>query len=75
MATLTVNTMRPSIGQTVLVRFESIAVKCTVTDAKSAYGRIRLEVRPVSGTGSQWVELDRIAGPVEDERPARMFRD
>ena len=74
MATHTVNAMRPAIGQTVTVRFESIEVLCTVIDAKSAYGRVRYEVRPVSGSGSQWVELDRVR-IAEPDNAGRMFRD
>jgi hypothetical protein len=59
----TVNELRPAIGQTVLVRFESVRVSCTILDAKSAYGRARFLVSPLgtSTANSQWVEMDRFS--------------
>lgn len=56
----TVRDMQPAIGASVLVQFESLSVCCIVSDAKSAYGRVRIQVQPQSGQGSQWVELSRI---------------
>jgi len=60
--TATANDMMPTIGQQVAIRFEQLTVTCTVLDAKSSYGRIRLLVSPVNGNGSQWVESGRIVG-------------
>ena len=34
--------------------------RVTVTDVKCAYGVERLEVSPVAGTGSAWVNADRV---------------
>lgn len=56
----TAKAMLPAIGQQVNVRCEDLQILCTVTDVKSAYGVIRLQVQPVAGTGSQWVQLERI---------------
>jgi hypothetical protein len=69
----TVNELRPAIGQTVLVRFESVRVSCTILDAKSAYGRARFLVSPVgtASSNSQWVEIDRFARPVSPGLLAR----
>lgn len=57
---LTVQTMQSAIGKTVYLRVDSLHVSCEVTDAKSAYGRIRLLVKPVSGSGEMWVEESRL---------------
>jgi len=56
----TTREMLPALNEQVSVRFESIRVDCIVDDVKSAYGKVRLLVIPVSGGGSQWVELDRV---------------
>lgn len=56
----TCNQMLPAIGQTVSARFEDLTIICTVLDVKSSYGRVRLQVAPLSGTGSQWVEITRL---------------
>jgi len=47
------------LGTTVLVRFDALSFECAVIDAKSAYGRIRLLVQPVSGCGQTWIEQNR----------------
>ena len=57
---MTANEMIPAVGMTVSVRFEEIQVICIVRDVKSAYGRARLQVEPIAGAGSQWVELARV---------------
>mgnify|MGYP001616050148 CR=1 len=56
----TARQMLPAIGQSVTVRCESLHVACTVEDVKNSYGRNRLLVRPLSGSGQQWVELERV---------------
>jgi hypothetical protein len=60
---VTCKEMSPAIGQTVLVRFEEILINCTVRNVKSSYGRTRLLVSPMSGSGEQWVELPRVSQP------------
>ena len=53
----------PAVGKQVLVDFESIQVLCLVTNAKSAWGDIRVEVQPLmGGTSKQWVSLGRVSG-------------
>lgn len=60
----TCNQMLPSVGQTVTAKFEDLSVSCTVLDVKSSYGRVRMLVSPVSGSGSQWVDAGRLVSPL-----------
>jgi hypothetical protein len=55
----------PAVGTLVSVRFESVTVACRVLDAKKSWDKVRLEVTPLQGSGSQWVELPRIAGRLD----------
>lgn len=50
------------IGKTGELRTESgsLSVAVTVSDAKSAYGRTRVLISPVSGSGELWADLDRV---------------
>jgi hypothetical protein len=50
------------IGKSGALRCEYLSVDVTVADAKRSYGRTLLLVRPVSGSGEQWVEESRISG-------------
>ena len=58
--TITAKDMIPALNEQVSVRFESIRVDCVVSDVKNSYGTVRLLVVPVSGGGSQWVEMGRV---------------
>lgn len=58
---MTANEMIPAVGMTVNVRFESLQVLCTITDVKMAYGRARVQIKPLAGDGTQWVELSRVS--------------
>lgn len=53
------------IGKTGALRCEYLSVDVNVADAKRSYGRTLLLVRPISGTGEQWVEVSRINWIVE----------
>jgi hypothetical protein len=59
----TAKQMLPAIGQTVCVALESMHVLCIVVDVKSAWGKVRLLVKPVTGTGEQWIEMARVWKP------------
>ena len=48
------------IGKSGLLRCEYLSIDISVADAKRSYGRTLLLVRPVAGTGEQWVEENRI---------------
>jgi len=58
--TYTTKQLAPAIGHVVEVRFESLSIICTITDTKSAYGKVRAKIEPLCGDGSQWVEIERI---------------
>ena len=58
--THTAKQMQPAIGQIIEVGFESISIHCKVLDVKSAWGKIRLLIKPFSGNGEQWIELSRV---------------
>lgn len=57
---LTVNTMQSAIGKSAQFRSESLRFQVAIIDAKSAYGKIRLLIKPSNGTGEQWVEESRL---------------
>jgi hypothetical protein len=59
--TYTAKNMAVAIGAQVSIRMENMLVNAEVIDAKAAYGRPRLLVRPLSGFGEQWVELSRVS--------------
>jgi len=48
------------IGRSGLLRCEYVCIEIIVADAKRSYGRTLLLVRPIAGTGEQWVEESRI---------------
>ncbi len=56
----TAKQMIPAVGSQVLVRFDGFGVPMMITDAKSAYGRVRLQVAPIGGQGEAWIECDRV---------------
>jgi hypothetical protein len=56
----TVRQLTPAVGASVRVRFEDLTIECKVMDAKNSYGKVRLLVQPVAGTGLQWIELGRL---------------
>ena len=55
------------LGKTGVLRCEYLSIDVTVADAKRSYGRTLLLVRPVSGTGEQWVEESRVSW-ISEER-------
>jgi len=58
--TYTAATLQQAIGQTVLVTLDrSFTVAMRVLDAKTAYGVPRVQVTPVSGTGTAWIDVTR----------------
>ena len=59
--THTAKQMLPAVGQRVSVKMESLTVTCEVLDCKSSYGRVRLLVAPLAGSGSQYVEMSRVS--------------
>lgn len=47
------------IGKSIAVTFGDLSFECEVTDAKSAYGNLRLQIKPRSGTGETWIDSAR----------------
>ncbi len=55
------------IGKTGVLRCEYLSVDVMIVDAKRSYGRTLLLVRPVAGSGEQWVEEGRVSGILEKD--------
>ena len=55
------------LGKTGVLRCEYLSVDITIVDAKRSYGRTLLLVRPVAGSGEQWVEEARVTGLEEGD--------
>lgn len=49
-----------SIGLTGQLQSDRLTVSVRILDAKTAYGSIRYQVSPISGTGSVWVDSSRV---------------
>ena len=62
------------IGKSGVLRCEYLSVDVTVADAKRSYGRTLLLVRPVAGSGEQWVEESRIRWPETERERLRQSR-
>ena len=62
------------IGKSGALRCEYLSVDVTVADAKRSYGRTLLLVRPVAGTGEQWVEASRVQWPEDEGERLRQAR-
>uniref|UniRef100_A0A6H1Z6Y8 Uncharacterized protein n=1 Tax=viral metagenome TaxID=1070528 RepID=A0A6H1Z6Y8_9ZZZZ len=52
--------MIPAVGKQINVHVETWVIPMTVTDVKNSWGRVRLEVEPLNGSGRQWIELTRV---------------
>lgn len=48
------------IGKQGTIAIDSIRVSVYIQNAKTSYGTARYLVTPVSGSGSQWVNADRV---------------
>jgi hypothetical protein len=59
----TAREMIPALGAHVFVRFQDLTFECWVKDVKNSYGKPRLLIVPVTGSGEQWVELGRVTVP------------
>ena len=63
---MTVKAMAELIGRHVSVRYESLEITCRVEDAKVSYGRPRLLIAPLTGSGQQWIESTRVSRMLDD---------
>lgn len=59
---MTVREQAQLIGRTGFIRYgsTSMTIEVTVTDVKEAYGKTRVRVEPIVGTGHAWVELTTV---------------
>jgi hypothetical protein len=48
------------IGNTGSILADGLTVQVRITDVKQAYGVVRYAVTPVAGSGSVWVNADRV---------------
>ena len=69
--TYTAATLSQAIGQTVSVRFDGFQVAMRVLDAKTAYGVPRVQVTPISGTGTAWIDVTRCSIPDAEQQVTR----
>lgn len=49
------------IGCTADIESAGLTIRVNITDVKQAYGVVRYSVTPVAGSGSQWVNADRVS--------------
>lgn len=48
------------IGSEVMVPDGDVEYRARITDAKEAYGNVRVKVEPLEGSGSTWRNLDNV---------------
>jgi hypothetical protein len=58
--TLTANALAGYIGRQALLITGGLTVGIVTRDAKQVFGRTRVLVVPIVGTGQQWVEPERL---------------
>ena len=63
--TIDIKTAAGNIGKRVVIDRDGMQVEVEIINLKVAYGTLKYEVKPISGTGSQWVNADK----VETNRP------
>ena len=51
-----------NINKQGLLSISNMQVLVKITDARTVFGRIDYQVTPVNGTGSTWVESNRVTG-------------
>jgi hypothetical protein len=63
---MTAREMNPLIGtQVYLEAAPGLQVLCEVTNAKTVFGDARVELAPVEGKGSAWVNVSRVVPAAE----------
>lgn len=67
----TAKQMMPAIGSMVAVRFDAFEVTMVVEDAKSQWGTVRLQVRPLAGEGLAWIDVSRVVRVIEQQSAGR----
>ena len=57
---MTAKQMGVAIGVAVMYQSGELSFACVVTDAKNAYGQVRVQITPMTGDGSQWVNASSV---------------
>lgn len=57
---MTIKMIARNIGKTADLRVEGFVIQVVVEDGKLAYGSVRYQVRPVAGSGLEWVSVERL---------------
>jgi len=52
--------MQTLINQRVYLPSDGLLIECVVKNVKAAYGRLRVQVIPMSGRGETWVDASRV---------------
>jgi hypothetical protein len=50
------------IGQLGSYYIPGLVIEVTVIDARMSWGQVQLQIQPVSGSGSKWVNADSLGG-------------
>jgi hypothetical protein len=68
MATVTSEELRGYVGRRGLLRVQEMEVAVEVVWARLTFGRVHLEITPVSGSGSTWVDRGSVMLTVEEDK-------
>ncbi len=59
---MTVKELAANIGKQGLLSISNMQVLVSIKNARTVFGRIDYQVTPVNGTGTTWVESNRVQG-------------
>ena len=57
---MTSSQLKANVGRSAYLRSETLMIEVEITESRVDFGKIRYQVRPVSGRGEQWVDESRI---------------
>jgi hypothetical protein len=50
------------LGQLGSYYIPGLVIEVTVIDARMSWGQVQLQIQPVSGSGSKWINADSLGG-------------
>jgi hypothetical protein len=50
------------VGNTAVLEMDGLQINVNILDTKSVYGRLDVQIEPVAGTGTKWVQCERLQG-------------
>ena len=69
---MTARELQAKIGKLCYLQASGLEILCEVTDAKTAYGQMRLQIEPKQGKGRAWVAAASVRDwTVNDEMEGR----